>query len=65
MPKLINGEICNLSQETKEEIQIRLRSKESQKARNLLTQAMGHYQALQIRTQTITIQILKNDKTRK
>lgn len=59
MSQKINTETCNtLSPETKQEIQERLRTKEADKARKLLSQAMSHLQALQIQTKIITKQVL-------
>lgn len=63
----IDGVTCknHITPETKEEIQTRLQSKEADKARKLLAQAMSHFQAQRIVKDHITKQVIKDGLARK
>lgn len=48
-----------IDKETKEQIQLRLRTKEAEKARRLLSLAMTNYEALKFMTKIITKKVLE------
>lgn len=64
MEKKINGTTCKPVDEEMLEVQRKLRAKETQKARGLLTLAMSHYEAMQFMKKKIEQEVQDKKKQR-